>query len=102
MAALGAFIAVVFGLTLNSILYGWVFSVLWTWFAVPTFAVPSIPIPVAIGLGMIVGYLAIDPNAAKEKCPAEGFGMTVLYYSVTGVLRSLLVLGFGWIVHLFC
>lgn len=36
---------------------GWVFSVLWAWFAVPVFGLPVISVPAAIGLAAIVSML---------------------------------------------
>ena len=45
---------------------GWVFSVLWGWFAVPVFALPSISIPAAIGLAAIVSMLTSHQTAENK------------------------------------
>jgi len=45
---------------------GWVLSVLWRWFAVPIFHLPSITISTAIGIALICGLLThqyqVDPK----------------------------------------
>lgn len=40
-----------------TILSGYVLSVLWGWFIVPTFGLPLLTIPVAIGVMLVVAYL---------------------------------------------
>lgn len=48
-------------------LRGFVLSVMWGWFMVPTFGLPPLGIASAFGVALMVGVLTQDPSAAKEK-----------------------------------
>ncbi len=54
------------------VLKGWALSTLWGWFIVPTFGIPSLSIPAAIGISLIAAYLAkpVMPEDEK-KSPGE-------------------------------
>lgn len=58
---LGVFIAA------SSLINAFVLLKLWAWFVVPTFAAPAITLPVAIGLGSIIGLLQhVQSQQEKE------------------------------------
>lgn len=49
---------VLMGLSALSVIGGgYVLTVLWAWFVVPTFALPQITLAAAIGLAIVVGYM---------------------------------------------
>ena len=83
---------------LVAIIQGWVLTVLWSWFVVPTFRLPELSIPVAIGLSLIVGMFKGYNN--PEKTENED-----VYVKVTKVVMlfvgPFIVLFLGWIVTLF-
>lgn len=76
------------------LLKGLVFSQLWTWFIMPTFNVPPISVPVAIGISICVNVLRFNPATKSEQNELS----TTLFLSVA---EPLIALCFGWIVHLF-
>lgn len=41
----------------STLLRGWVLSILWRWFMVPTLGLPALSIPQAIGIALVVGML---------------------------------------------
>jgi hypothetical protein len=49
-----------------AILQGFVLSVLWGWFVVPTFDAPVLSIPVAIGVSIIVKMLTAHRPSTEE------------------------------------
>lgn len=53
----GIGIAFILLLVLSAIINGFVLSILWSWFIVPLFGLPTLTIPQAIGISMIVSYL---------------------------------------------
>lgn len=89
-------------LTISSVFGGWVLSLLWGWFMVPVFHLPQLTIVPAIGIILIVRYLASGVEIDDEK--GEGLDKKVkkflrrLYLSI---VRIAIVLLFGWIVHFF-
>ncbi len=67
MKAIG-YIAVTFVMAVYSvIIHGWALSKLWAWFIVPTFALPYLSITAAIGIGMVVGFMAKEVKPTQEK-----------------------------------
>ncbi len=81
---------------------GLTLSVLWIWFIVPTFKVPVLSIPVAIGIALIVGLLTArvakkDNQDAKAKAKDGNHGELI----GSSFATPLMILFVGWIVHLF-
>lgn len=70
------------------VLHGFVFSVLWGWFAAPLFGLPAITIPQAIGLSLVLSASRI---AVKSQ---ESDGWTMW-------LSPFLALAIGWVVKSF-
>ena len=89
-------------MTLTAVAEGWVITVMWDWFVVPQWGVQSLPIPIAIGLALLINlvavpyqkgaYAGLDPEEKKVKARSDFFMM---------VLRPFMVLGVGYVVHLF-
>lgn len=92
LALIASFVALV---TISSILRGWVLSILWGWFVVPTFGLPALSIPIAIGIGLILAFTTHQISLKKEEDKSSG-----TQFSNT-ILHPLLILLVGWIVTLF-
>lgn len=84
-------------LVISSILNGFVLVILWSWFIVPVFELPSLTIPYAIGLAMIASFLTYQWKADPENKEK----MTALTLLGVAIFRPLLTLLFGYIVHMF-
>jgi len=87
------------GIILSIILKGWVLSILWSWFIVPTLGLPILSIPIAIGISIVVGLLTHqynDFNTTDTKM-SELIGKSI-GHSIIGPLLTLFV---GWVVHSF-
>jgi hypothetical protein len=74
-----------------AVLRGYVFSILWGWFIVPTFGVPSISTPLAIGIMITIGEVTRQYVPTKDKDIWMPIG--------TAILSPLLALLLGWIVR---
>lgn len=66
---------------------------LWGWFMVPCFSLPTLNIPYAIGLSLVMGMFL----ASAKKTDKESAWSNIL----TGTLTPLIALFIGWIVHMF-
>jgi len=79
---------------------GWAMSVLWRWFVVPAFELPSISITQAIGLILVLNYIVSWPAAKKSEDERKALGilsLCLLRFFYAAVL-PLLSVGLGWIV----
>ena len=99
LAVLGGIVGFGFLLVFSSIFNGYALSVLWGWFVVPTFGAPALSVVPAIGVAMVVSYLTHQTHDCKKE--EKSFGVTIAEGSATAILRPLVTLFFGWIVHLF-
>lgn len=96
-------LGIVILLTVGAIWRGYVFSVLWKWFIVPFGAsagvtVPLLSIPMAIGISMVITFLAFqhvytEDNRSTSDKMSGALGVSLFYPA--------LVLLMGWIVTLF-
>lgn len=82
-----------FGLVLiNVLLNGFALKILWGWFIVPTFNVPGLSIPAALGFSVIVSLLTKqyleDKRSPRDK---------IIYHFSVPVFG----LAIGWTFHLF-
>ena len=92
-------VAAMLGLiALGAMWSGYVLTILWGWFVVPTFGMPPLALVPAIGLAVVVGYLThqYTPKAAKP----EGDGKWDETGRVTAhmLLRPAFTLLMGWVV----
>ena len=95
MIALAFLASIIVLVVISSILRGYVLSVLWGWFVVPTFGLPALSIPIAIGISLILAFTTHQISVKKEEDKSFGtqFSNIILY--------PLLTLAIGWIVTLF-
>lgn len=99
LAALGGCILVLALLVYGILASGFVLSILWGWFIVSAFKVPALSVPVAIGATVVARMLtgfSVSPKKDKERTQEEKNSALVL-----SLLMPWLILGMGWIVHLF-
>lgn len=94
-----AIIALPVLIVINSILNGFVLTVLWGWFVVPLFSLPPLNIPQAVGISIILSYLTHQKTDTKDK--DDGFWSTILSALLYIILYPLLVLAIAWVVQLF-
>ena len=92
-AGLCAFVLVSF---FGAIWSGYVLSVLWGWFVVPTFAAPSLNVPTAIGLALVAQYLTHQMHKSEQKT----FGEILLEGAIHSATKPLVSLAFGAVVRL--
>jgi hypothetical protein len=80
---------------------GWVLSVMWAWFIVPTFNAPTLSIPMAIGISMVVGLLTYQ-NSKNDK-EEESYEWARIIGSLLVIVfgKPLLVLFLAWVVYQF-
>ena len=78
---------------------GYAITVLWAWFAVATFALPALTIPVAIGLTLVVYLLA--PHTATTLNLEAATSEQVVRTTLTAAGVPMVGLMLGWVVHLF-
>lgn len=95
VALLGVTLIIVIIITTSALVNGYVLSILWGWFVVPTFGLAPLSIPAAIGLAMVVHYLTYNYNDAKDPDCKWWIPVTVT------VVRSVIALILGFIVHRF-
>jgi len=90
LGGLSLFVLTTAGLAL---LNGWVLSVLWGWFVVPTFGLPSLSVVEAIGIALIAAFLTHQYHSVPKEKTREYY--LILFFS------PLIALFIGWLVHLF-
>ena len=78
------------GFALQVFLHGTALMLLWGWFVTP-FGLTELTMAHALGLGCTVSYFTQTPTDDKE--------FPVLL--ILGILRALLAITLGWIIHLF-
>ena len=81
-------------LALSALWKGYVLTVLWGWFVVPTFGLPALALVPAMGLSLVVSFLTYQHNATTQ---SKGTGEATAH----AALMPLFVLGIGWAVHQF-
>jgi hypothetical protein len=95
-----------FGGILAAIWGGYVLSVIWQWFIVPTFNAPVLSIPIALGIWLVVSYV-VTPRGIYSYVSRENKknGVTddelLVQELVMAFLFPLLALFMGWIYTLF-
>jgi hypothetical protein len=95
----GNIVSEFFFLVVAILFQGFVIMVTWGWFISPTFNVQELNFKQSIGLGIFISLFAfqIIPSSTDQLDSGEyKFAMRVAYY-----LTLIVMLGLGWIVHLF-
>ncbi len=90
---IGKVIAGAIALFLSVILGGIVTKDLWLWFFVETFNLPELSIASAIGISLVIGWIAKNPYKPED----EGFWHILL----ESLIRTLSAWGVGWIIYQF-
>lgn len=87
----------------GSVLNGIVLSILWGWFIVPTFGIPQLGIPQAIGICLIASYLTHQFTYQKEDDdePLERLYKMFKHQLNFLIIKPTATLAFGWLFHLF-
>jgi hypothetical protein len=94
MAALALVLGFLTYMVLVTLLNGVVLVDLWQWFIVPIFHIAPLNIPQALGISLMVGFMAHQISRQKD----TEDNRVVLF---TAVLRTLSAWGFGWVIMKF-
>jgi hypothetical protein len=78
---------------------GYVLSILWSWFVVPSLHAPAISVAVAIGFALVVRFLA--PASSSESKDDKTFAENVGSVVGASLLYPAVGLAFGAVVHMF-
>lgn len=99
LAGVGALVGLLGLLAIGAVWKGYVLTVLWGWFVVPTFGLPVLAIAPAIGLSLVVSFLTHQSDATKEQdgSSSERFAKSVAH----ALLMPAMVLGIGAVVRQF-
>jgi len=85
---------VIFYVAFFSIYRGFVLTLLWKWFAVPIFNLPSLSLVEAIGVSVLVGFL-LGGSRSYNDDNKDGKKL------ITAFMAPAVALLLGWVVHLF-
>lgn len=86
-------------LVLGVVFSGYALSVLWSWFASPIFGLAELSVPEAIGVALIVSFLAREqPEENKE---SKQFSEILGRIFATSIMRPLGAIFAGWIITFF-
>jgi hypothetical protein len=77
----------------TAIANGIALTVLWGWFVAEPFGIRYIDVPTAIGISLIVRYLA----GGRKTDDDMSFGKAIAY----AISMPFVILLFGWVIHLF-
>ena len=97
-ALLGAIAMAATAFVVAWLLNGWVLTILWGWFIVPTFGLRPLGFIPALGVALVVGYLTrqfVDVEAPKRTTGERWARAFVI------AMSPLLSLAMGWVLHLF-
>lgn len=98
LAIVGGVIALFVLLALSAIWSGYVLTILWAWFVVPTFHLPQLSLAAAIGIAIVVKYLTHHVDTHEDnRSWDDKFAVSIGF----ALLFPLMALFFGWVVHFF-
>jgi hypothetical protein len=80
---------------------GYVLSVMWSWFIVPTFGLPILGIAQSIGVSATVKLFAVDLSLYPSREEEEEFAGRVTALIARGWVVPWFILGVAWIVKQF-
>ena len=93
-AAILVSIGIIALIPLAAMLNGYVLATLWVWFIVPVFDLPTLTVPYAIGISMVIGVLTHQDCVTEKK---DNWWESLLKIFT----QPLAALAFGWIVRMF-
>jgi len=82
----------------QAIFNGWVLSKLWGWFMVPTFGLPALALPAAIGVAIVIAYLTHQYIDTPE---GSDLWESIIKATLHSIWYPLLILAMGWCVQQF-
>ncbi len=88
-------------MALSSIYHGFVLTKLWGWFIVPTFSLPLLSLPAAIGLSLIVGFMAKNHDFKKNDDENNSLRKVMLRATLAAAAVPSISLLMGYIVSRF-
>jgi hypothetical protein len=95
LACVGLIVLTLGAIIVGTIINGWAISVLWGWFIVPVFSVPSLTVPYAAGLSLVASMLSSSStiNSSETK------GWTEVISSLVGriIIAPILTVLVGWV-----
>lgn len=83
---------------LGAIYEGFILKTMWAWFIVPTFGLPALSIPVAIGICLIMAFLTHQIPPKSEPGREMQDSLTRMF---NGFLLSTVIFFVGWVVTFF-
>jgi hypothetical protein len=97
LGCIGLLTAVILMVITSTIVNGWALSLLWAWFVVPIFELPTLSLMQAIGIAMLINFST--SNLAKEKIQVEkGWTDIIGHYLGGAIGYSVITVFFGWII----
>jgi hypothetical protein len=99
LTAIGGFVGLMALIALSSVWRGYVLTVLWAWFVVPTFGLPALALAPAIGLSLVVSFLTHQLTSKEDD--KRDFSDRMARAIGVVLLMPLFVLGIGWVVRQF-
>lgn len=98
LSLLGA--AAAAALLFATIANGWALSILWAWFVVPTFSLPSLSVPAAMGI-VLTAQLIYRTDPSTEKYKDMGGWELAVTIGAAALAAPAAAVGFGWLVRQF-
>lgn len=95
-SCLGAFAALPIIFAVSWVCEGYVAKQLWAWYIVPTFGLPLISIPQALGIAFL--WSLFSPTVESKKDDSKSIGEAVGKSLVYAVIKPAMTLAAGWIV----
>ena len=86
---------------LSLIYHGFALTKLWGWFIVPIFSLPLLSLPAAIGLSLIVGFMAKNHDFKKNDDENNSVRKVMLKATLMAAVVPSYALLFGYIVSRF-
>lgn len=96
MLAIGYIVSSLLAIFITTILSGYTLCKLWDWFVVETFNLPTLTIPIAIGLMLVISYVVKGYPEEDDKDQTYGVNLTVRFFKC--VVKSGMFLLVGWII----
>ncbi len=97
----GVFVGFALLIVVSALLNGWVLSILWGWFIVPTFGLPKLSVVTAIGIALTVHYLTYQYHKEAKSEQDDELGILFMRSFLFVIFQPLLALMVGWVVHKF-
>lgn len=90
-------IAIIF--VVGILLHGVAIQYIWKWFITDIFDVAELSLRQALGLGLVVGYLAKGNQTNKDEEKSDSVGEAILKGIIQVIATPSFVLLFGYIIH---